>query len=136
MYRILIVLAFLSLMPLGAARAETVAETVTRQLQAQGYTSVDSSYTWLGRLRIFARQGDLRREIVINPNTGEILRDLEQVVPRYASDQPRERSDTSGPAALGTTAGGPDVGGSVSVPEIMDPGTTVSDGPTDTRAGE
>ena len=36
MYRILIVLAFLSLMPLGAARAETVAETVTRQLQAQG----------------------------------------------------------------------------------------------------
>lgn len=62
---------------------------VTRQLQAQGYTSVDSSYTWLGRLRIFARQGDLRREIVINPNTGEILRDLEQVVPRYASDQRR-----------------------------------------------
>ena len=136
MRRVLIVLTFLALAPLTAVRAETVAETVTRQLQAQGYTSVDSSYTWLGRLRIFARQGDLRREIVINPNTGEILRDLEQVVPRYASDQPRERSDTAGQTTLGVTADGRDIGGAVSVPEIMDPGTTVADGPIDTGVGE
>ena len=105
--------------PLGA---ETVADTVTRQLQAQGYTRVDSAYTWLGRLRILARQGDLRREIVINPNTGEILRDYESRITNYAATR-SDRAENANPGAAVTDLG--ISGDGVTVPELVEPRTTV-----------
>ena len=52
---------------------------IMAQLQGQGYQGITLSHTWLGRTRIVAMlNGDLR-EIVFDPNTGEILRDLSRL---------------------------------------------------------
>jgi hypothetical protein len=44
-------------------------------LEGQGYTVIEKGYTFLGRLRIVAENDQIHREIVVNPGTGEILRD-------------------------------------------------------------
>ena len=52
---------------------------IMAQLRGQGYQGITLSHTWLGRSRIVAMlDGDLR-EIVFDPNTGEILRDLSRL---------------------------------------------------------
>ena len=60
----------------GTAHAENFADTIVRQLRSQGYTQVSVTSTWLNRTRIFAQSPDAEREIILNPRTGEILRDL------------------------------------------------------------
>ena len=60
----------------GAAQAKDFASSVIDQLRAQGYGSVEQERTLLGRVRITATRSDGQREIIINPKTGEILRDL------------------------------------------------------------
>lgn len=57
------------------AFAETLEESVVRQLRAQGFTEFEVERTLLGRLKIEAKNATIEREIVINPTTGEILRD-------------------------------------------------------------
>ncbi|HBD90065.1 MAG TPA: hypothetical protein DC061_05405 [Gemmobacter sp.] len=57
--------------------AETLQDQLAAQLRAQGYHSITTSSTWLGRLRIVALIDGARREIVMNPYTGEILRDYQ-----------------------------------------------------------
>lgn len=54
--------------------------SVTRQLLKQGYSDITTSQTWLGRTRIIAIGEDSRREIIVNPRTGEILRDFWQEI--------------------------------------------------------
>lgn len=51
-------------------------DQVRRQLQQQGFKQIDVSSTLLGRTRIFASKKDGSREIILNPRTGEILRDM------------------------------------------------------------
>lgn len=58
-----------------ASGALTVEERLLAGLQAQGYTVLEQGYTFLGRLRIVAENDQIHREIVVNPGTGEILRD-------------------------------------------------------------
>ena len=58
-----------------AGWALTVEERLLAGLQAQGYTVIEKGYTFLGRLRIVAESSEIHREIVVNPGTGEILRD-------------------------------------------------------------
>ena len=58
------------------AWAEGFADAIIRQLQAQGFTEFSTSRTLLGRTRIVASGAAGSREIVLNPATGEILRDL------------------------------------------------------------
>ncbi|MCE8523091.1 hypothetical protein KBY30_19030 [Ruegeria pomeroyi] len=62
----------------GTAWAQSGTEAITRQLKAQGYTSVEVSRTLLGRARIVAKRPGEQREIIVNPRTGEILRDYWQ----------------------------------------------------------
>ncbi len=57
------------------AHADFVSD-VTRELQRQGYTEISVSFTLLGRSRILARGKRGTREIILNPKTGEVLRDL------------------------------------------------------------
>ena len=52
-----------------------VGDAVVRQLRAQGYTSIEVSRTWLGRIQIEAKRSREEREIILNRKTGEILRD-------------------------------------------------------------
>lgn len=55
--------------------ADGISDQVLANLKAQGYHVVQMDRTWLGRMWILAENGEVRREIVFNPGTGEILRD-------------------------------------------------------------
>lgn len=58
------------------AFAADYTDTVIAELQSQGYGRIETEVTWLGRVRIVARRDEGSREIILNPRTGEILRDL------------------------------------------------------------
>jgi len=67
-----------SLSVLGAPLvAQSLEGQITDQLREQGYENVQVTKTWLGRLRIQAASDDQTREIIVNPRTGEILRDFQ-----------------------------------------------------------
>lgn len=59
-----------------AAHAQDFAGAIVEDLRAQGFREIETEQTWLGRTKIVASGADGKREIVVNPNTGEILRDL------------------------------------------------------------
>lgn len=61
--------------PTAFAQSVSVVDQVIAQLKAQGYTRITLGRTFLGRTRIVAVNETMRREIIINPATGEILRD-------------------------------------------------------------
>lgn len=52
------------------------ADDIVAELQEQGYSRIETEVTWLGRVRIVAEKDNGWREIIVNPRTGEILRDL------------------------------------------------------------
>lgn len=60
----------------GATFAADFSDKIIRRLRKQGYTDISSSRTLLGRVRILAWRGGASREIILNPYTGEILRDV------------------------------------------------------------
>ena len=59
----------------GLAAAGPVEDAIVSQLQEQGYSAVNVRKTMLGRIRIIAANENRVREIIVNPNSGEILRD-------------------------------------------------------------
>lgn len=66
-----------ALLAATAASAKAPADSVLRQLRAQGYVEFAVSRTLLGRLRILATAPHgASREVVLNPATGEVLRDI------------------------------------------------------------
>lgn len=68
--------AFLCFCNLGLpAWAETMDERIAMVLEAEGYRIVTQYRTWLGRIYVVAETDDVRREMVFNPATGEVLRD-------------------------------------------------------------
>lgn len=81
------------------AVAETYADLIVRQLVDQGYVNVVVEVTLLGRVRIRAEGEYGLREIILNPRTGEILRDLwfdddgNPVMPGLASPEGEDRED-------------------------------------------
>lgn len=79
------VLPVMAALMVGPALAETVGGEVIAQLQEQGYQVTEVRTTWLGRVRITAELDGLLREIVLNPNTGELLRDWQGVSPQLAA---------------------------------------------------
>ena len=78
----------------SAAFASPFEDVVVAQLKSQGYKAVTVERTLLGRIKIVGQINDGRREIIINPRTGEILRDL-WLVGSGGSGWPRIR-DASG----------------------------------------
>lgn len=67
-----------ALVQASAGLASGYQDDVVAQLQKQGFGRIRVATTWLGRTRITAYKGKLSREIIFNPRTGEILRDLVQ----------------------------------------------------------
>ena len=65
-----------SLAMAGQLYAATFSDDVISQLTRQGFASITSETTWLGRVRITAQRDGGQREIVLNPRSGEILRDI------------------------------------------------------------
>lgn len=64
-----------ALIAAGPAQA-AYEQDLIQQLKSQGYSGITVSSTLLGRTRIIARKKGGVREIILNPRTGEILRDL------------------------------------------------------------
>lgn len=60
----------------GPSFASDFRDEIVASLRAQGYDQITVEVTFLGRVRITAVKQSNLREIVINPRTGEILRDL------------------------------------------------------------
>ncbi len=99
----------------GAARADQVTDSITRQLRQQGYTEVTVTRTFLGRDRIVATSPTREREIIVNPRTNEILRDYTEVRDGEGAAAPRRGlldlfSQTQGGVATGSGAEGDDGG--------------------------
>jgi len=72
---------FLIVFGMGAIAASTAAaapyeDVVVAQLKSQGYNAITVERTLLGRVKITGQINTGRREIILNPRTGEILRDL------------------------------------------------------------
>lgn len=59
-----------------AAYAQSVEEQIIAQLQAQGFTEIEVSRTLLGRIKLEAVSPTLERQLIVNPATGEVLRDF------------------------------------------------------------
>lgn len=55
--------------------ADAITDRIVANLESQGFVVVQINRTWLGRMWILAESQDVRREVVFNPVTGEILRD-------------------------------------------------------------
>lgn len=69
------VLAFLLWAVPAQAKDRDISALWVQQLLRDGYEEIEVSQTWLGRIRINAEKGDIEREIIFNPRTGEVLRD-------------------------------------------------------------
>jgi len=70
---------------------------VVTDLRAAGYDKITVSTTWLGRARIVADSPTFTREVIVDPRTGEILRDYRQAI--GAGD----REDSTGTGGSGGT---------------------------------
>lgn len=73
---------------------------VMAQLEASGYEVINVSRTWLGRVKIEARNQIHMREVVVSSSTGEVMSDV--VVAVYA------QADNNQPAATGEETSGND----------------------------
>jgi hypothetical protein len=69
----------------GTAPADPV-DDIIAEIRDQGFEIVRVQETWLGRVRIVAQDESFRREVVIDPTTGEIRRDL--LVPKRRGAAP------------------------------------------------
>ncbi len=93
----------------SAASAQSFQKSVVAQLRSQGYREINVERTMLGRVRIVGARRGASREIILNPRTGEILRDVVlaadgQVVPQISGD------DGSGKGSSGDDGSGSDDG--------------------------
>jgi len=69
-------MALVALVSGSPAQADDFSDAVVDQLRGQGFKRIEIRRTFLGRVRILAEGHKGRREIILNPRTGEILRDL------------------------------------------------------------
>jgi len=76
----ILALAAIAALIAGPGFAQDFEADILAQLRGQGYAGIALSHTWLGRTRIVATLRGELREIVFDPNTGEILRDLSRTV--------------------------------------------------------
>ena len=128
MKKLLLAVALLAGMAqVGLAR--TVEQQLVSSLQKQGYVVLEQGYTFLGRLRIVAENAEYRREIVVNPGTGEILRDYAVSLQRLSSEFARVT-----PAAPGSGAGNGRHATGVAVATTTDSGSAGGSADTPTAA--
>ena len=73
--RLLCIFLLLTLAFLPTAALADASRGAVQFLESQGYSILSVERTWLQRVRIEARKGDLEREMVIDRTTGEVLRD-------------------------------------------------------------
>lgn len=89
---ILIIFLAFSAAP-AAADADALRNHYVNELQEDGYEEIRITRTLLGRMRFVALSPRYRREIVINPLTGVVLRDYIRVLKRDDDDDDDEDDD-------------------------------------------
>ena len=108
-----VALPTLGLACIGASPAlcESLEEKVVKALRRQGYSDINTNRTLLGRLRVTAEKGEKHREVILNRQTGEVLRDV--IIGRggaasvFGGDDSDDRSsDTSGDDGGNSGSGG------------------------------
>jgi uncharacterized membrane protein YgcG len=71
----------------SASAQSGVVGSIIDALRTEGYGQIDVSKTLLGRTRIEATGSGKHREIVVNPATGEILRDYWELIADGSSSE-------------------------------------------------
>jgi len=71
--------SFVALGASGQQAHASVEDSVAGRLRREGYRITRRRRTWLGRIRITAVRNHEEREVVLDPTTGEILRDYIQI---------------------------------------------------------
>ncbi|NNL18675.1 MAG: hypothetical protein HKP37_08055 [Boseongicola sp.] len=90
----LILIFFLALSAAqAAADTDTLRDHYVNELQEDGYEEIRITRTLLGRMRFVALSPRYRREIVINPLTGVVLRDYIRVLQREEEDENEDDGD-------------------------------------------
>ena len=129
------VLASVLALPVQAGTPE---EEILASLEAQGYHLVVRDRTWLGRIWMIVESDEVRREIVFNPGTGEILRDY--AVMRFAdlSTVPKSRPAAAAASAPANATAAAGVGLATTSVEIGVASASLSEAPVavDTLATE
>ncbi len=106
-----------ALVSAAPAFAGTFEDAVIKQLKAQGFRRITVEKTLLGRVRIVSFSSGKRREIVLNPRTGEVLRDVltaadGTVAPAIANTSGGSNDNSTGPDDSGAGGGSDDTSGS------------------------
>jgi hypothetical protein len=74
--RLLLASAAVLVLAMPVEASANFVDDVVNALSAQGYSDIDVTQTLLGRARIVATNEEGTRELVVNPRTGEVLRDV------------------------------------------------------------
>lgn len=85
------------------AAPQTAQERIITALHSEGYTVLQQERTFLGRMWLLVENDTLRREIVFNPGTGEILRDYSVLLASLDAQQ-RQRRNAAGNVISSTAA--------------------------------
>ncbi len=72
---------------------QSTVDSITSEMQRGGFNRVQVRRTLLGRIRIVGESRDTKREIVLNPNTGLILRDFTTAKPVSDTSRDEENED-------------------------------------------
>lgn len=104
----LIFLAFSLMLAASPAFADGLESDLVAQLRRQGFYQVEVSRTLLGRIRLVAQSDTRWREVIVNPSTGEILRDYSELLVASGDDEPVLLD----PALQGGSSGGKSGSGS------------------------
>lgn len=92
-----ILAVLLAVLSTPATAQANPSDEIVQALLSRGYRIILQERTWLGRERVVAETSTRRRELVFNPETGEIMRDFVVSI---------DDSDNDGPATTGAVTSG------------------------------
>jgi hypothetical protein len=122
LFRPLALALALTASPVLAQVGNDMIDPYVQQLHGQGYDNITVGTTWLGRIVITAERDGLRREILLNRRTGEMLGDYAAEIVQAAPPDMTPTSDNDTSVGLAT----------VGMPKPDDDGMTAAG---DTRGG-
>ena len=70
-------------------------QAMVEELKAAGFIYIEIRRTFLGRARVIAYSATEMREVIMNPTTGEVLRDLAQEIAGTQPDQADSQAEAT-----------------------------------------
>ena len=127
--------SFAALVVSGGAAHASVEDKIAARLKREGYRITKRKRTWLGRVRILAVRNREQREVVLDPATGEVLRDYSDFTDETPVTTSHRGSDGRGSSA-GSSGGSGSAGNEASEPGSSSGGSGSSGNSTDSEAEE